>query len=66
MWRLTLALMIFAALMLGLWGAGLLGDVSAWLRDSQREVQARLAGAIRALRAGEAGALAAFFAICFA
>lgn len=66
MWRLTLALMTFAALMLGLWGAGLLGDVSAWLRDSQREVQARLAGAIRALRAGEAGALAAFFAICFA
>jgi ABC-type nickel/cobalt efflux system permease component RcnA len=66
MWRLTLALVIVAALMLGLWGAGLLGDFSAWLRDSQREVQARLAGAIRALRAGEAGALAVFFAICFA
>lgn len=56
------------ALVLGvgaLWLAGALGPVAGWLEGAQRAAQERLASAIRALRGGEAGALAAFWAVCF-
>lgn len=49
-----------------LWLTGALEGIKAALSVAQRAVQDRLAGAIRALRAGEAGALTAFWAICFA
>ena len=48
-----------------LWLTGALDGLARWLAVAQRGAQDQLAGAIRALRAGEAGALAAFWAICF-
>ncbi len=48
-----------------LWLTGVLDWVPATLQSAQRAAQERLAGAIRSLRAGEAGALASFWAVCF-
>lgn len=53
------------ALGLVLWLTGALGPVAEWLQSAQRAAQERLAGAIRALRGGEPGALAAFWLVCF-
>ena len=54
-------------LLLGLlWLTGALDGLAGWLQATQRAAQERLAGAIRALRGGEAGALAAFWALCLA
>ncbi|MBL9046898.1 MAG: hypothetical protein JNK34_06230 [Tabrizicola sp.] len=53
-------------LLLGLlWLTGALEEFASGLQVGQRAAQERLAGAIRALRGGEPGALAAFWAICF-
>ncbi|MFP5479968.1 MAG: nickel/cobalt transporter [Alphaproteobacteria bacterium] len=49
-----------------LWAVGALGGLAAWLEAAQRAAQERLAGAIRALRRGEPGALAAFWGLCLA
>jgi nickel/cobalt transporter (NicO) family protein len=55
------------ALGLGLmWATGALSALSAWAMDEQRAAQGTLARAIRALRAGEAGAWAGLLSICFA
>lgn len=57
---------LVVVLVLGaLWALGALEGLAAWLGAAQRAAQERLAGAIRALRAGEAGALAGFWALCF-
>lgn len=48
-----------------LWLTGGLEGVAGALQAAQRATQDRLAGAIRALRGGEPGALAAFWAVCF-
>lgn len=48
------------------WGLGALDGFTAWAAASQREAQNGLARAIRALRAGEAGALLALLTVCFA
>ncbi|MBL9049552.1 MAG: hypothetical protein JNK19_05520 [Tabrizicola sp.] len=53
------------ALVVVLWLAGALEGAQAWLQAAQRATQDQLAGAIRALRGGEQGALAAFWALCF-
>ncbi|MES2541385.1 MAG: hypothetical protein V4583_12500 [Pseudomonadota bacterium] len=53
------------ALGLVLWLTGALGPVAEWLQSAQRAAQERLAGAIRALRGGEPGALTAFWLVCF-
>ncbi len=56
------------ALVLGigvLWLSGGLDGLARALQGAQEAAQNRLAGAIRALRGGEAGALAAFWAVCF-
>ncbi len=50
----------------GLWGLGALDGLAAALREAQRVAQDHLAGAIRALRGGEPGALAAFWGLCLA
>jgi ABC-type nickel/cobalt efflux system permease component RcnA len=47
-----------------LWLTGALDGLARWLSVAQRAAQEQLAGAIRALRAGEPGALAAFWAVC--
>jgi nickel/cobalt transporter (NicO) family protein len=47
-----------------LWLVGALDGLAGWLSAAQRAAQERLAGAIRALRGGEPGALAAFWAVC--
>lgn len=66
MWRLILAIVIFGELVLVLWATGQFASFGAWVLASQREVQDMLAGAIRALRSGDIGALAGFLGICFA
>lgn len=66
MWRLTLAIVIFGELVLVLWATGQFANFGAWVLASQRDVQQMLAGAIRALRSGDMGALAGFLGICFA
>ena len=66
MWRLILAIVVFGELALVLWATGKFADFGAWVLASQREVQDMLAGAIRALRSGDMGALAGFLGICFA
>jgi ABC-type nickel/cobalt efflux system permease component RcnA len=48
-----------------LWLTGALDGVMGLLREAQRAAQDRLAGAIRALRGGEAGALTFLWAVCF-
>jgi len=53
------------ALLAVLWLAGGLDAVAGWLQAAQRATQDRLAAAIRALRGGETGALAVFWAVCF-
>lgn len=62
---LGLAGLVLVLLLGALWLAGALGPVSDWLQSAQRAAQERLAGAIRALRGGEPGALAAFWLVCF-
>ncbi|AZL60296.1 hypothetical protein EI545_16585 [Tabrizicola piscis] len=57
-----LALVVVIAV---LWLTGGLDGLAGWLRGAQEAAQNRLAGAIRALRGGEPGALAAFWAVCF-
>lgn len=58
---------LILGLMLGiLWLSGALDGLTAVLRGAQRSSQEQLAAAIRALRGGEAGALSAFWALCFA
>lgn len=47
------------------WAAGGLAMVEHWAVSAQREAQNALAGAIRALRAGETGALAGLLAVAF-
>lgn len=48
-----------------LWLSGGFADLQAWLLDQQRAVPSRLAGAVRALRGGQPGALAGLLAVCF-
>ena len=66
MWRLILAIVIFGELVLVLWATGQFANFGAWVLAAQRDVQDSLAGAIRALRSGDMGALAGFLGICAA
>jgi ABC-type nickel/cobalt efflux system permease component RcnA len=51
--------------LVALWLTGEFAVVQTWLLDQQRNVQNRLAGAVRALRGGQPGALLALLAVCF-
>ncbi len=57
--------LVLVALGMVLWLTGALGPFAEGLQIAQRAAQERLAGAIRALRGGEPGALVAFWAVCF-
>ncbi|MFN4193421.1 MAG: nickel/cobalt transporter [Tabrizicola sp.] len=61
---LTLAGLVLVLVMGALWASGALAGLTAGLGAAQRAAQEQLAGAIRALRAGDAGALAGFWALC--
>lgn len=49
-----------------LWFGGGFSALQHWVGDAQRSTQTSLAAAVRALRGGEAGAVATLLAICFA
>jgi nickel/cobalt exporter len=62
---LSIGSLLLVAMVGVLWLTGALDGVAAALQSAQRAAQDRLAAAIRALRGGEAGALTAFWAVCF-
>jgi nickel/cobalt transporter (NicO) family protein len=62
---LMLAGLAVAVVLAVLWLTGSLDQAARLVQGAQRAVQDQLAGAIRALRAGEPGALVAFWTVCF-
>ncbi|HMO73446.1 MAG TPA: hypothetical protein PKC84_17715, partial [Paracoccaceae bacterium] len=67
LWRgLAVAGLVAGLPLLVLWASGGLDAVAAWASEGQREAQNALAGAIRRLRGGETGALAALLGLAFA
>ncbi|WP_224814621.1 nickel/cobalt transporter [Hasllibacter sp. MH4015] len=64
-WVIVGVAVALAAGLLGLWLAGADRVVTAWALDGQREAQGAMAGALRRLRAGDPGAVAALMAVTF-
>ncbi|KQB97242.1 hypothetical protein AL073_09360 [Loktanella sp. 1ANDIMAR09] len=62
----ALILAAFGMLALWLWGWGGADQVTRYASAAQRDVQNAMAAALRGLRAGEAGALATLWGLCFA
>ena len=57
--------LVLALLGLALWLSGALAGAEDWLASAQERSQTVLAGAVRAIRAGEPGALAGLLAVTF-
>lgn len=64
--RLILSGFVLGLLLTGLWTLGAFEGLAGWAIQAQHQVQDQLAGAVRRLRGGEAGAFAGLLALCFA
>ncbi|TNH41050.1 nickel/cobalt transporter [Paracoccus haeundaensis] len=58
--------LVVALTLVALWLGGGLSGIERWATDQQRAVQNAMAGALRALRSGQPGAVASLLALCFA
>lgn len=61
----ALAGLVLALLLAASWALGLMEPISAQIAAQQRAVQDALAGAVRALRAGQPGAWSSLMLVCF-
>lgn len=58
--------LVVALTLVVLWLGGGLAGIERWATDQQRAVQNAMAGALRALRSGQPGAVASLLGLCFA